>query len=63
MLSNSTTSPTSASRKPTLTGYMTPKSTPTANPTDATCEGGAAITKSLSSAGLVVLVAGCMMLL
>jgi hypothetical protein len=63
MLSNSTTSQASASRKPTLTGYMTPKSTPTANPTDAVYEGGTAMTKSLSSVGLMVLVAGCMMLL
>jgi hypothetical protein len=42
---------------------MTPKSTPTANPTEAVYEGGAAMAKSLSSAGFVILIAGCMMLL
>jgi hypothetical protein len=65
MLSNSTSSSsTSATRKPALTGYMSPKSTPTAEPTDAgSYEGAAAMTKSLSSAGLMVLVAGCVMLL
>jgi hypothetical protein len=63
MLSNSTTSQASASRKPTVTGYMTPKSTPTAEPSDAAYQSSAAMTKSISSAGLITLVAGCMMLL
>jgi len=63
MLSNSTTSQTSASRKPTITGYMTPESTPPAVPTEAVYDSGAALSKSLSSAGLLMLVAGYMMLL
>jgi len=63
MLSNSTTSQASASRKPTITGHMTPKSMPTAVPTEAIYNSGAPISKSISSAGFLALVAGYMVLL